>query len=158
MRPAASSCIWAWPVAQNVGGGEGSDTLISIDSVAGSNYNDVLFGDGGNNTLSGGNGDDTLVGGGGNDFYNGGNGHDTVDFHAATSSIYTVDLSQTAAQTVSASEGTDTFKAVENIVGTQFADVLTGVAGGVLTGGAGATDTLGGAGAIAAAMPTRQGP
>lgn len=133
--------------AQNVGGGEGSDTLVSIESVTGSNFNDALFGDGGNNTLYGGAGDDVLVGGAGNDLYNGGGGSDTVDFHTSSGPI-TANLSQTTAQNVSLAEGSDTFKFIENVVGTQFDDILTGVAGGVLTGGAG-NDALSGAGAIA---------
>ena len=132
---------------QAVGGGEGTDTLVAIENLTGSSFDDALFGDAGGNTLSGGDGNDVLVGGGGNDVYNGGTGIDTADFHGSTTAV-TVNLTLTTAQTVSTVEGSDTFKAVENVIGTQFNDTLTGAAGSVLTGGPG-DDTLNGAGAIA---------
>jgi Ca2+-binding RTX toxin-like protein len=49
-------------------GGDGSDTLISIESVRGSvGYGDSLTGNSGSNTIEGLGGDDTLTGGGGAD-------------------------------------------------------------------------------------------
>lgn len=59
-------------------GGSGTDTLISIEKLIGSAYNDVLTGDGGNNTLTGGNGGDRLYGGDGDDRLDGGNHTDTL--------------------------------------------------------------------------------
>jgi Ca2+-binding RTX toxin-like protein len=49
--------------------GSGSDTLIGIENLTGSNYNDTLTGDAGANILLGGLGFDTLTGGGGNDIF-----------------------------------------------------------------------------------------
>jgi Ca2+-binding RTX toxin-like protein len=57
--------------AQNVGGGDGHDTLISIENITGSAYADVLTGDDNANVL---------IGGGGSDTINGGGGDDTIDF------------------------------------------------------------------------------
>lgn len=70
-------------------GTEGQDTLISIENLLGSVFNDTLFGDNldnilkgaaGNDTLNGRGGDDTLIGGLGNDTLIGGAGADTFLF------------------------------------------------------------------------------
>jgi Ca2+-binding RTX toxin-like protein len=72
--------------AQNTGG-SGTDTLISIERLIGSDYGDTLTGNGSGNVISGGSGDDTidgvrgsnvLVGAGGSDTLIGGSGHDTL--------------------------------------------------------------------------------
>ncbi len=49
------------------GAGIGSDTLISVERVYGSQYADILTGDWGNNSLRGDGGNDTLTGGAGSD-------------------------------------------------------------------------------------------
>ena len=46
----------------------GADTLVNIQSAVGSDFNDILIGDGAENWFGGGKGNDTLVGGLGNDF------------------------------------------------------------------------------------------
>jgi Ca2+-binding RTX toxin-like protein len=62
-------------------GGSGSDTLISIENLTGSGFNDALTGNAGNNVLDGGAGNDTLNGGTGADTMLGGDGSDfyTID-------------------------------------------------------------------------------
>ena len=50
-------------------GGSGTDTLISIENLTGTDYTDMLTGNVGNNALDGGGGADWLAGGGGNDTY-----------------------------------------------------------------------------------------
>jgi Ca2+-binding RTX toxin-like protein len=74
--------------AQNVGGGLGSDTLSSIENLTGSNFNDVLIGDGNANVLTGGGGADSLTGG---------LGADTFLFKAITDSQPGVGLFDTIA-------------------------------------------------------------
>lgn len=59
-------------------GGSGNDTLLNIEHLAGSNYNDTLTGNAGANNLSGGAGNDTLNGGSGNDVLLGGAGVDKL--------------------------------------------------------------------------------
>ncbi|MDH4565962.1 type I secretion C-terminal target domain-containing protein, partial [Pseudomonas sp. BN414] len=53
---------------QNTGGG-GLDTLIDVENLLGSHFNDVLAGNSGNNVLAGNGGDDQLTGGGGADTF-----------------------------------------------------------------------------------------
>jgi len=65
--------------AQNVAN-DRKDTLISIEGVIGSNFNDIITGDANVNTLNGGAGDDTLIGGGGMDTLTGGDGADRFVF------------------------------------------------------------------------------
>jgi len=74
--------------APAAGVGSGTDSLVGIESVIGSGFNDSLSGDGTFNRLEGGNGNDylfgalkadTLFGGAGNDTLFGGNGHDQLD-------------------------------------------------------------------------------
>src|SRR5207249_4927091 len=93
----------------------------------GSNFNDTIEGDGGNNVLIGGAGIDTVS-------------------YAHVAAGVTVSLALTTAQnTVGA--GTDTLTTFENLTGSAFDDVLTGsAAANVLDGGAGADIMAGGAG------------
>jgi Ca2+-binding RTX toxin-like protein len=64
--------------SQNAGGEATGDTLINIENLLGSIFDDDLTGDGNANRLDGSRGDDTLDGGGGNDVLIGGNGFDTL--------------------------------------------------------------------------------
>ena len=59
--------------------GWGNDQLIAIENIAGSDFNDVLNGDGGANVLEGRLGDDKMLGRGGDDLLFGGGGNDTLD-------------------------------------------------------------------------------
>ena len=65
--------------AVRYGDAEG-DTLIDIEHLVGSQYNDILAGDGEDNILKGEDGDDVLYGGpaGGDDMMYGGNGDDRI--------------------------------------------------------------------------------
>jgi Ca2+-binding RTX toxin-like protein len=130
--------------AQAVGGGQGSDTLTSIENLIGSSYADKLTGNSGNNILTSGAGNDTLSGGAGADHLAGGAGNDT----------YIVDNTGDVVTEV-ASAGTDTVKTtllsytlgvnVENLIfsGTgNFAGTGNALAN-VIKGGAG-NDTLSG--------------
>jgi Ca2+-binding RTX toxin-like protein len=55
-----------------------SDVLSDIGGIRGGTGDDVLTGDGNDNTIWGGDGDDTIHGGGGNDALYGGDGDDTI--------------------------------------------------------------------------------
>ncbi|MFL6857654.1 MAG: M10 family metallopeptidase C-terminal domain-containing protein, partial [Allosphingosinicella sp.] len=127
--------------AQNTGAA-GTDTLIGIENLIGSQYNDTLTGTAGDNVIEGGLGNDTLIGGLGND---------TASYAGAAAGVAASLALQGAAQnTVNA--GTDTLSGFENLLGSAFNDSLTGDANAnTLSGGAG-DDTLNpgtnGAGAV----------
>ncbi|QXH60642.1 retention module-containing protein [Pseudomonas azerbaijanorientalis] len=58
--------------------GAGTDTLMAIENLTGSNFNDTLSGDNTNNVINGGLGNDILNGGGGDDLLIGGMGNNTL--------------------------------------------------------------------------------
>lgn len=75
------------------------DTLLNIEAVVGSKYDDVLTGSRGANTLNGGagndmldgsNGNDVLIAGSGDDTLLGGSGSDTFEFYASTRNSHAV--------------------------------------------------------------------
>jgi Ca2+-binding RTX toxin-like protein len=134
--------------------GAGTDTLINIENLAGTAFNDTLTGDAGANTLSGldgndrlngGAGNDSLAGGAGNDTLIGGAGNDTVSYVNATAGVAVSLAIATAQNTIGA--GTDTLNSLENLIGSAFNDTLTGDAGAnTLAGLAGNDRLIGGAG------------
>ncbi len=101
--------------------GDGSDLLIGFENLAGSKFGDVLTGDAGRNALSGGGGNDLVAGAAGNDLFDGGSGVDTVSFSAAPRPV---NASLTAG--TAAGEGSDQLSRSENLIGSNFADRLTG--------------------------------
>lgn len=122
----------------------GADTLIGIENINGSAFDDTLAGDAGVNILNGAGGNDVLSGGAGDDTLNGGSGSDTADYSAVAAGV-TVDLSIGAA--TDGSGGIDTLVSIENANGSAFADNLVGDANGnTLHGGAGNDILTGGAG------------
>ena len=133
-------------------GGSGSDTILNIENLTGSNYNDTLTGsksaniiDGGagNDTIKGGDGNDILNGGLGNDSIDGGNGIDTLTYTNATAGI-TANLSLTSTQATGGS-GSDKILNIENLTGSNYNDTLTGSnSANIISGGAG-NDIINGA-------------
>ena len=131
------------PAQQPIGGGFGPDTLINIQNVIGTNFNDTLTGDANANVLSGGAGNDMLFATAGGDTLDGGTGTDTANFSLSTSGV-TVDMNvQGTPQTVGGSIGTITLTSIENVIGSAFDDTLiAGLAGPeTLDGGSGGSDT-----------------
>lgn len=115
----------------------GSDTLMNIERVVGSNFNDTLIG----NTA-----DNILLGGLGNDTINGAAGIDTASYVTANAGV-TVNLG-IALQQNTGSAGFDTLINIERVVGSKFNDTLIGNASdNILLGGLG-NDTLSGGGGV----------
>ena len=122
----------------------GTDTLIGIENVRGSSFNDTISGDMGNNMLYGDGGNDVLSGGAGNDFLDGGSEIDTADYSSAMSGVL-VDLATGTA--LDGSGGTDTLFSIENVNGSMLDDdTLIGTGGDNVLNGQGGDDSLIGAG------------
>lgn len=135
------------------GGAAGTDTLVSIEGVWGSQFNDKMTGDAGSNdflgylgndTLGGGGGDDTIEGYQGADKLDGGDGIDTLSYNFDFVGV-TVSL---LANTASGGDAQgDTIVNFENLIGGTLADTLTGSALANVISGWDGTDTIdGGAG------------
>jgi Ca2+-binding RTX toxin-like protein len=138
-------------------------SLVSVENLIGSSFNDFLFGDSGSNVIDGSAGADTLIGRDGNDVLRGGagiddirggDGTDTVSYYADAAGV-TIILSNFTASTG------DTIYETENVTGSNqgndtlignfTANVLAGWGGDdVLRGDAGADTLDGGAGRDAA--------
>ncbi len=144
-------------------GGAGHDTLVSIEVLQGSGWDDVLTGDGtengliggagqdwqqglggadvlsggdGHDSVWGGDGDDALDGGAGDDTLFGGAGSDTASYLSALVGV-TVDLSILEDQNTYGA-GVDTLVSIENLLGSAQGDILFGTTGAnILNGGDG---------------------
>lgn len=115
--------------------GNGTDDLMELEGVFGSDFSDTLSGDEGRNLL---------LGRGGNDVLDGRGGGDAVAYWFAEGQV-TADLSSSSGS--ARAEGTDQFANVEGLLGSVFfGDSLTGDDADNLIDGDGANDTLNGAG------------
>jgi Ca2+-binding RTX toxin-like protein len=71
--------------------GAGTDTIVNIEYLEGSRFNDNLIGNASVNMIYGGDGNDSISGGLGNDTLVGGNGADTFVFNTALNASSNVD-------------------------------------------------------------------
>ncbi|TKB76345.1 MAG: calcium-binding protein [Nitrospira sp.] len=120
--------------AQNTGGAD-IDTLVSIENIIGTNFNDTLIGNSGDNvltglagndTLNGGDGNDRLNGGSGNDVLNGGTGNDTADYSTATAGVTVIIDSEGPGEEPqnTGGAGIDQLVSIESLIGSTFNDRL----------------------------------
>jgi serralysin len=150
------------------GGTAEGDTLLSIENLVGSAFNDNLIGNdvdnafnglagddllkgaGGADFLIGDQGSDTLKGGGGADLLVGGAGIDTASYTDSPVAVFVSLITRTTAY--GDAEG-DALEGIENLTGSAFADnlwgddgvnVITGMAGNDTLKGFGGDDTLNG--------------
>lgn len=147
-------------VVTGVGDGLG-DRFTDIEAITGSDFNDVLYGNGLANTLSGGLGADNLYGGAGIDGLNGGDNNDNLAggagadslnggsgtdfaFYSQATSAVTADLTGAVAGVGEAAG--DTYSSIEGVVGSQFNDMLYGDGNGNSIMGLSGADSLNGRG------------
>jgi Ca2+-binding RTX toxin-like protein len=128
--------------------GDGNDNILNgaagNDTLNGGGGNDSLIGGSGIDVLKGGIGDDTLVGGSSADKLNGGAGIDTASYSGATVAV-AVNLSTGVGKFGDAAG--DTYAQIENAIGGNGNDTLTGNAlANHLEGSAGNDTLIGGAG------------
>jgi Ca2+-binding RTX toxin-like protein len=132
-------------------GGAGTDTLVSVENLTGSAFDDQLTGNAGANVLSGlagndrldgGGGTDTLLGGDGNDILiggaagsilDGGAGFDLVSYETSTTGMY-IDLGERA--------NSGHFVSIEGVIGSSFGDIITGSGADETIIGGGGNDVI----------------
>lgn len=128
----------------HTGGHAIGDNLTGFENITGSNFDDILTGNGLVNILDGGAGNDTLIGGASGDQLIGGLGIDTASY-ASSAGAVTANLA-TNVNTGGDANG-DTFSGIENLIGSNLNDTLTGDSNdNILNGGAGNDALSGGAG------------
>ena len=129
----------------HTGGTAEGDTLVSIEDVFGSNFNDILTGDASANTLSGYGGDDTLEGGAGADTLDGGDGIDTASYAGSAGGVV---LNLAAGVAYGGDAEGDVLTNIEHLSGSAHDDILIGSSGdNDIQGGAGNDQLTGHAGA-----------
>ena len=95
-------------------GAAGTDTLVNIQNVVGSAYDDTITGD---------SNDNVIVGGSGNDIIDGGGGTNTIDYSHDPAGV-TVDLSMGTA--TDGWTGSDTLSNIQIVIGSHYDDSITG--------------------------------
>jgi Ca2+-binding RTX toxin-like protein len=137
----ASYNLQPYPVAADLVTGEaisaegfGHDSLIGIEHLVGSKYDDTLMGD---------DNDNAIIGNGGNDVMDGRGGVDEAAFFDSREPV----VADLGAGTATAGDwGSDTFANFENLQGSGFRDVLSGDDGPNVIWGGARSDSLHGLG------------
>ncbi|MCX7257375.1 MAG: Ig-like domain-containing protein, partial [Polaromonas sp.] len=126
--------------------GSGSDTLLNVENLTGSNYADKLTGNASSNILNGGTGADSMTGGDGSDTYYVDNAGDVVSETNAVASTGGVDLVYSSLSTytlgANVENGRITASGTASLTGNSLDNILyAGAGSNVLDGGLG-TDTV----------------
>eukprot|EP01029_Cantina_marsupialis_P016090 TRINITY_DN3571_c0_g1_i1.p1 TRINITY_DN3571_c0_g1~~TRINITY_DN3571_c0_g1_i1.p1 ORF type:complete len:5289 (+),score=1833.13 TRINITY_DN3571_c0_g1_i1:2362-15867(+) len=108
-----------------------AEYLDGVENIITGSGNDTIYGDAQSNTITTGSGNDTIRGGAAADVINGGADEDTVDFsdlaYGVTVDLDTDNNGSNAAEGTALSNGnTDVLREIENVIGTERADNITG--------------------------------
>ena len=131
--------VWLGGGNDTYSGGTGNDTICGGDG------DDTIDGGAGNDVVDGGAGNDYLVGEAGNDKIIGGGGSDRLSYTHSTAGVTVHGATGTASGAV---DGSDTFTGVEKILGTPYADTMTGGDESDWFEGRGGNDYLSGGGGV----------
>ena len=156
----ASGAVTANLQAGTSTGGDGNDSLTSIEGLNGSDFDDQLVGNNEDNFLDGSAGNDSMDGGAGADWIMGGDGRDQINGGANNQSYDLVDYEAHFGGPINANLQTglvtgvgndsnpsdDTINGVEGIFGTLFDDTITGDGSNNILFGWTGFDTIIGAG------------
>ncbi|MGA7485676.1 MAG: calcium-binding protein [Xanthobacteraceae bacterium] len=123
----------------NTGGDAEGDILVNIEDLAGSRYDDELYGNDQSNLLWGMEGNDVINGGGGGDEIDGGDGIDTVSYEGSSEGVIVSLMADTASGGDAAG---DTLDNIEILIGSAHADTLSGDDGDNALSGLGGDNTL----------------
>lgn len=126
--------------AMNTGEAKG-DIYSSVENLAGSAYGDRLFGNSGANALDGSGGNDLLIGGPGADRLIGGTGFDTASYATSATGVAVSVAARTG--TTGDAKG-DVLAGIESLIGSGYADKLTGDTGANALRGYGGADQISG--------------
>ncbi len=143
-------------------GDAAGDTLINIENVEGSNFNDIITGNSGANTLNGRGDSDVIDGGFGNDIIIGGGGvgSDTASFGSHSNSLFNIGanidlttgtathstLAFSAGRIVGTTTETDQLFSFENVRGSNLNETIRGDNAINTLDGSGGNDTIRGEG------------
>jgi serralysin len=128
--------------------GWGNDTLVRVQIVYGSHFDDSLTGSNGfnaiagfagNDTIAGAGGPDLLSGGPGDDSIDGGSGRDELDYGNAPTGVHL-----SLAKGTAGGWGVDRLRSIEQVDGSHHADVLVGGSHADDLEGGGGNDRLNG--------------
>ena len=138
-------------ITLDVRGGAGNEYItgsVRADVISGGAGVDELFGLQGADSLSGGSGDDFLIGGQDADSYSGGSGFDRAEMeNPSVASGVTVTIDDVANDgTAGGAEGDNVRTDVEDVIGTNFDDVIVGSGAANMVNSLGGNDSLDGGG------------
>jgi len=146
-------------IYQNGVQGSAVDSLSRIENIIATNGNDTtnfldsidsikIWGEGGNDTIRGGKKEDSLYGGAGDDIIEGGEGDDIIEGGAGQNTISyenaktQVEVNLQLKTGIGSNTGNDTFKEIQNIIGSEYADTFIGDSGDNTINGGGDNDTI----------------
>ncbi len=113
----------------------------NLENIIGSSFDDILIGNSSDNEITALTGNDLVIGNAGDDSLDGGNGADVVSYRRDPSSV-NVNLEQ--GEAIDGWEDTDALSNIENVVGSEFNDIIIADAqANIITAGDG-SDTVNG--------------